>query len=527
MARAAEDLMRASTKAARQRAAAAQRDSRSPVVAFFGSPFGAALVSAILLLAAFPPFDLSLLVFVALVPWLGALADATPRQAARSGYAFGLVFMGGQMFWLQPFVSRWTHSWVLGTVPWLLATAAGALYFMGAGWLVQRCWSWRRPWLIPIVWAGVELLRSYILVLAFPWGLVATPLWLLTPMIQLAHYGTIYAVSAWVVLANVLGARFLRGDRFLETRNGAMALVALLALSLVRYNAPAPGEVKTVTLGQPGVDLAFGDPARTDREVAMAVNEIILSAATQNVDLVVLPEGLVNEGAFPPHPSFDVIPGTVFGGKRGGDPAYQAAFAFDGKWHYADKTRLVVFGEYVPGRQFLPFLDAFHVPGGDLQPGERVTAIDVGGLRVGPMLCFEGLFYDVGLKQAANGAQLLAQMSIDDWYMGTAAPDQLRMAAPFRAVEAGVPMVRAASLGYSLAVDARGDLIAVAPLGKQVATTLRVTVPKRPDLFPLLAVFPWIAGLSVPAVALASWWGGRRRPGGAIPVAPRGSGRSE
>lgn len=479
---------------------------------FFGSPSGSAAVSAGLFLAAFPPFDLSLLVFVALVPWLRCLADTTPRLAARSGYVFGLVFMGGQMLWLQPFVSRWTHSVVLGTIPWLLATAVGALYFAGAGWLMQRCWAWRKPWFLPVVWAGVELIRSYIFVLAFPWGLAATPLWLLTPMIQIAHYGTLYAVSAWVVLGNVVGVRFLRGDRFVELRNGAMAFAALLALSLVRYNTTQVGEVKSVTLGQPGVDLAFGDPAQTDRALGLAVTELTLSAAVQDADLLVLPEGIVSGGEFPPVPPFGVTPEVpvLFGGKRGGDPAYQAAFAFDGKWHYADKTRLVVFGEYVPARKWLPFLEAFHVPGGDLKPGDRVTAIDVAGMRVGPMLCFEGLFYDVGLRQAQNGAQMLAQMSIDDWYMGTAAPDQLRMAAPFRAIEAGVPMLRSGSLGYTLAVDARGDLLAVAPLGKQVATTVRVRVPETPDLFPLLALFPWIAGLSVPGVVLATWWRFRR-----------------
>lgn len=523
MARAAETV-RFSTKAARRRAASSAPAQRGRT--WLAAPLPAAAVSAVLLLAAFPPFDLTLLVFVALVPWIAALADATPRQAMRSGYVFGLVTMGGQMFWLQPFVARWTRSEALGAVPWLLATAVGALYFLAAGWLMQRCWSWGRPWGIPVVWAGVELLRSYILVLAFPWALVATPLWLLTPMIQLAHYGTLFAVSAWVVLANVLGARFLRGDRFLALRNGAMAFVALLALSLVRYNAPQPGDSKVVTIGQPGVDLAFGDPGETERQVTRAVNEIMLSAAVQGADLVVLPEGLVNDGAFPPNPPFDVIPGTVFGAKRGSDPAYQAAIAFDGTWHYADKTRLVVFGEYVPARRFLPFLDAFQVPGGDLRPGDRVTALDVGGVRVGPMLCFEGLFYDVAFKQAQNGAQILAQMSIDDWYMGTSAPDQLRMAAPFRAVEAGVPMVRAASLGYSLAVDARGDLVAAAPLGKQVATTVRLKVPPKPDVFPLLPVFPWVAALSVPAVALGAFWGGRRTKSTEV-LARRGAGRSE
>src|SRR5688572_21257953 len=93
------------------------------------------LASAVMLLAAFPPFNFGLLVFVALVPWLMSLREATGRESFKSGYLFGLMFMGGQLFWIHPFVERWTHSFWLALVPWVLATAAGALYFAIAGWL--------------------------------------------------------------------------------------------------------------------------------------------------------------------------------------------------------------------------------------------------------------------------------------------------------------------------------------------------------------------------------------------------------
>ena len=479
-----------------------------------GSIYGPPIASALLLLGAFAPFDLALLVFVALVPWIRSLADLDGRGAFRSGYVFGLVFMGGQLFWLQQFVGKWTQSPWLGGVPWVLATAAGALYFAGAGWLMHVCWRIGRPWAIPIVWAGVEVLRSYILVLAFPWGLVATPLWHLTPMIQTAHYATLYGVSAWVLLANVVGARFLRGEGLLALRTPAMAFVAILTLSLVRYGTPAEGEVTTITIGQPGVDLAYGDPAAQDAALAVAVAEFTVAAFDARAKLLVLPEGVSSGGAFPPDTPFAVIDevAVLFGGQRGSEPAFQTAFAFDGEWKYADKTRLVIFGEFVPLRGVLPFLDAFNVPGGDLTPAEHVRSIDVNGLRVGPMLCFEGLFYDVAHQQALNGAQLLAQMSIDDWYMGTTAPDQLRAASAFRAIEAGVPLVRSGSLGYSLAVDARGDLVAQAPLKKAVATTVHLKVPAAPDTFPALPAFPWLAALSVPLVAVLAWRGVRPKP---------------
>jgi apolipoprotein N-acyltransferase len=103
------------------------------------------------------------------------------------------------------------------------------------------------------------------------------------------------------------------------------------------------------------------------------------------------------------------------GGKRpDGDKTYQTAFAYDGTWSSADKTRLVVFGEYVPFRD-LPLLSNFHLPAGDLSPAKQLNTVKVDGMTIGPLLCFEGVFPDLGERHQRLGAQILVQMSIDDW----------------------------------------------------------------------------------------------------------------
>jgi apolipoprotein N-acyltransferase len=188
---------------------------------------------------------------------------------------------------------------------------------------------------------------------------------------------------------------------------------------------------------------------------------------------------------------------------------HQSAFAYDGKWSYADKTRLVIFGEYVPFREYLPFLDSFRLPGGDLTPGDRVKALSV----VGPILCFEALFPDVALQQQVNGARLLAVMSIDDWYMGTNAPEQLRAASIWRAVECGLPLVRSAGLGFTLACNSRGRVIAEAPLGEQVPLRVELRVPVEGDGFPGRGWVPW-TGVLASIVTIAWPWSAKgRRPG--------------
>jgi apolipoprotein N-acyltransferase len=188
----------------------------------------------------------------------------------------------------------------------------------------------------------------------------------------------------------------------------------------------------------------------------------------------------------------------LFGGQHGKGPTYQTAFGYDVNWHFADKTRLVIFGEFVPGRSTFPFIaKAFNLAAEDLDASPNgIRSVEVGGIKVGPMLCFEGLFPEVSYQQARNGARMIAVMCIDDWYMGTSAPEQLKAAATFRAVETGLPLVRSASLGYSLALDAHGNSIGELPLKIPGALRVDLQLPKESALFPLIPAFPIVAMLT-------------------------------
>lgn len=451
------------------------------------------VVSGVLLLLAFPPFNLGLFVLVALAPWLVELRTLNNRQAWKSGYLLGLVYGAGQLFWLQVFVGKWTNP-VLGLVPWLLATVLFALYFGLAGLLIRLCWNRQWPWLIPLVWAGIEVFRSYLPVFAFPWGLLATPLWPYTPLIQAAHFGGIYLMSAWCVSINLIAAILLAGESPLKARPIYTVALVVVVLSLLRMSQPVSSNPMRVTIGQPGVDMAFGDQATADARLGLNVSSILVEAQRNGSQLVVLPEGIARSGGDnEPETSFRLTPGlpTLFGGQRGNDPIYQSAFAYDGKWQHADKTRLVIFGEFVPGRSWLPFLSAFKLPSGDLSAGtDGVQPLALADSHVGPVLCFEGLFPDISYRHALKGARLLAVMSIDDWFMGTTAPEQLMCASVWRSVETGLPLVRSATLGHTIAVDGTGHVLGALPVGKPEALSLTIPVPTEDPVFRFAWVFP-------------------------------------
>lgn len=393
-------------------------------------------------------------------------------------------------------------------VPWALCGFLGAFYFAFIGVVARAAFLRGAMWAIPLVWAGVEIGRSFVPGLAFPWFLLSTPLGAYPALDQLAFFGTQYFVSAWICQVNVVVVCLLSQRRIHPAYAIAAAIVPLL--SFAWYLRPLETKPFVIAVGQPGFDMAFGDRQSQEVELARRIDLLESVARQARAALLVLPEGVMGATEFPPIPPFPLrhdLP-ILFGGQRGTEPAHQTAFLYDGQnWSFADKTRLVVFGEYVPGRDYLPFLKSFKLPGGDLTPGQEVTPLHLPGLTVGPMLCFEGLFYDVSHEQSQKGAQLLAGMSIDDWYMGTNAPEQLAAAASWRAMETGLPVVRAASSGYSLAVDQKGRELGELPLRASEDLIVNVPIQADPLKNPFRPLFPWLTGLFTVGFFSFCLWG--------------------
>lgn len=477
------------------------------------SEYGPPVLSALLLSLAFPPANVFLLVFVALIPWFKQLRTGTGWHGAKRGYLFGFLYFGFQMFWLVPFVFRWTGKLWMALLPWVVSAFLAGFFFMLLGWLLNRCFARGWAWAVPLVWAGIEGFRAYVPTLAFPWGNVSLPLWRIPSIVQHSAWGTMFLVSAWVVVANLIILEVLypkeeKPDRRQLFRMG-MAFLGLLVLSTVRYATLPAGTDRTFTLGQPGVDMAFSDPAEEQRLLAEATPDLMHAAETQKSDLLVLPEGYagrnVGDPIFTPlgaEPSTRVIMG---GNHLEDETTFQTAFLWNGTdWSYADKTRLVVFGEFVPFRDQLPFLKSFDLPAGDLSPAKQLVTLDAGEFKIGQLICFEGVFPDLAERHSNNGAQVLVQMSIDDWYEKTPAHDQLWMSSVWRSIESGLPLIRVGARGQSLATTSRGDIVEMLPIGERYAGEAKVSVPHKSDAFAYRMAFVWLCWIVCGVVGVIS-----------------------
>lgn len=445
--------------------------------------------------SAFPPFGLMAVGLVSITPLIISLDGATFWQSFRKGYAFGFAFSLLNMFWLMQFVSKWTHSWVLGAIPWIVTSMAMAVYFAMFAGAASKAINLKWFWLIPVLWAGMEVFRSTIPILYFPWSLLGYSFYELPIMLQPAMWGGVYFLSAVFALFSVLAALIWMGESTRKLRIYGAICFLFVGGSVVSYLRVPTGVDKTLGAGQPGLDMAFSSQFQIRAGLEQKL-PMLLSEGHNALDLLVLPEGTSDAyGDNPPSGPWQIAGTTplVLGAQRDtGEVTYQSAYSFDGKWGHADKTKLVIFGEYVPFRNQVGFLKAFDLPSGDISPAQGITTLNVSGMKVGGLICFESLFEEIAREHAINGAVLFAVMSNDDWYQGTGALGILKAGCVLRAVENRVPVIKSSPLGPSFILDARGNQVASTTAG--MTEIARATLPiSESYVSPLRHVFPWVS----------------------------------
>jgi apolipoprotein N-acyltransferase len=176
-----------------------------------------------------------------------------------------------------------------------------------------------------------------------------------------------------------------------------------------------------------------------------------------------------------------------------------------------DKFHLVPFGEYVPLRGILP-VEKITAGSVDFSAGPGPKTIRVPGLPpVGPLVCYEAIFPGDVVERGARPG-LMLNVTNDAWFGDSSGPRQHFAAARLRAVEEGLPLVRAAGTGISAIVDPYGRVLARLDLNHRGVLTGPLPEALPPTLFArtgnvialCLAVLLGIAGV---------WLGRRRKPG--------------
>ncbi len=432
-----------------------------------------ALSSAVLLVLSFPSFNQWWCAWVALVPWLLLLRQASARAAFWWSYLIGAIFFLASIWWL---------TYVTGA-GWILLCAVLALYFGLFGWLARRMLirdaAFTACLTLPALWVMLEYLRSHLLS-GFGWNLLAYSQAPWLEAIQIADLTGAWGVSFLIVLVNAGAAVFLmRKTR--RTALGLTATLGILAMALAYGVVHLP---ERRTSGPVRVAVVQGNIPQ-EKKWDDAYQQTILEryaaltaeAAKTMPDLIIWPETSVPGyfGAEEPvtQPVFELadaiaIPLLV------GAPMFRvtpegmlltnsAALVAAGQGLIAryDKLHLVPFGEFIPFERQLPWLRQALPPIGDFIPGSDPTVFrlpDRSALSV--LVCFEDLFPELARGFVRRGAKMLAVITNDAWFGPTAAAYQHAQASTLRAVELRVPIVRAANTGWSGCIDSTGRWVA-------------------------------------------------------------------
>jgi apolipoprotein N-acyltransferase len=154
--------------------------------------------------------------------------------------------------------------------------------------------------------------------------------------------------------------------------------------------------------------------------------------------------------------------------------AYNSSFSINSEGilegEYA-KKHLVPFGEVVPWAHALGrFIKVLNDLGG-FTAGDQPPVVRLAGCPVGVNICYEAIFPDLVRQSVKQGAQLIANLTNDGWYMQTAAPYQHFTPNVFRAVENGRWLVRADNTGISGIIDPTGHIVAASSIFESAVVT--------------------------------------------------------
>lgn len=188
--------------------------------------------------------------------------------------------------------------------------------------------------------------------------------------------------------------------------------------------------------------------------------------------------------------------------------AYNSLFALDPSGNLRgryDKAHLVPYGEYLPMRPLLSAIGLSRLAPGDLDfwsgPGPRT--LDLPGFgRAGVQICYE-IIFSGHVVDRANRPDFIFNPSNDAWF-GAWGPPQHLAQARLRAIEEGLPVVRATPTGISAVIAADGRLLDSLPAGAAGAIETRLPAAAAPTLFARYGnILPFAFALLLVALAIA------------------------
>lgn len=451
---------------------------------------GLILLSGVLSIIIFPSFDLEILAWIAFIPLFAALQGQSLKNAFWIGWGTGVVHFVGTLYWVTVAME------VYGGLPkglsfgLLVAMVAYLSLYFGAFSMLLRYLEIHTciPLIVsaPVAWTALEYIRTYFFI-GFPWNLLGYSQHLVPVVIQIADVTGVYGLSFLVMLVNAGIYTSLFSSAASKTKVttalvvvgciGACIGYGMLIVSAVERTAETTDTVRVAVI-QGNIDQGIKWNEAFKQHILDTYLRLSTDTLEKRPELIIWPETAV-PFVFKYAPLYQnqlvqavrqwQVP-LLFGGA---DVIFvpppkqyyslNSAFLLSSRGDIVaqyDKMHLVPFGEYVPFKKVLFFVDKLVTAIGEILPGQAYTVMPFHDTPFSSVICFEIIFPNLVRKFVDNGARFLVTITNDAWYGRSSAPYQHFAMATFRAVENRVAIARAANTGISGFIDPVGRILA-------------------------------------------------------------------
>lgn len=461
---------------------------RRPHLGWVLAVFG---LTAFLAYATFPPLDVGEAAYAFAIP---ALLWAYRRPAFK---LYAWTVLGAQaVAWTL--ILGWLHN-VTWVGLFLLGPFVGiliGLWYLAAWWTIPRIAGHQALIRILILlglaalWVILEWVRSTLFG-GFPWLPLAASQWHRPLILQSAAYAGAWSVSFILAYFNLAAAAyahrvFFEGAKGLRKRSPEFTIALILLMAgafpfLSDFLNQRRAKLARVTIVQPYIPQNEKWDRERSIQILRTIEKLTWDASRADApDFVMWPEA-VTPWALHRDPNVatwlesvskvtgkPILLGTVFTEPNDGgeDSWYNGATMVDPVGGMSEdlyaKRKLVPFGEYIPLRPLLGWLDKVVPIGGDFRRGvdTHPFLLPVGTTQVpvGVLICYEDIFPGLARDDAQAGAEVLAVLTNNGWFGEGGAAYQHAAHSVLRAVETRRPVIRCGNGGWSGWIDEFGNI---------------------------------------------------------------------
>ena len=399
------------------------------------------------------------------------------KQAFKIGWMFGFGYFIFGLYWIANslLVDAEKFAWLIPFA--VCGIPFGLAIFIG---LFAVCYHvggrLRGVFLFATLWVVFELLRTFIFT-GFPWNLIGYTALFSIEFAQIGAIGGVYLLSYAVIIISLLPVYYRKRKIVLPVI--ILTIAGFLYGSSHMVTDQAEIKKAKIVIFQPNIEQSLKwDPLEAKKQFIKSI-DYNDRKEFKEADIILWPETGVpyylnrHQQAsellrrIAPDNGVLVTGGLRSEGEKEDYRVWNALYAVskEGIYQSYDKIHLVPFGEFVPFRQYLP-LEKITPGSMDFSSGGKREVIRYkDGPSFLPLICYEVIFPEFSHSEVKP--DLLVNVTNDGWFGDSTGPYQHLAMSQMRAIEQGVPLLRAANTGVSAVIDHNGRILGSLPYNER------------------------------------------------------------